>query len=311
MIDESSRREIDKHVSHLLLQANAKGRFPTPIHDLMEARKLSKSAPDDSPLAFGSILRAPLGLQRRLTAVAAKVLAVLDRRERIVHVRPDKLEVQQRFNECHEIGHDLCEWHVEPYYLDGKEQLDLRVTESFEGEANYAAAELLFQADIFKSLARSSTVGMASVVDLATRFGGSIHASFRKYLMELDEPVAGIVMGRPWRSSNGDTVFPVRHFMATPRFVRDFAFFDAPETRLSSSDLSGLEAALCEMTRTGFIGRGTIALQMRTGIIIEVPFELFTNTYNHFLLIHPQRAGLLKRKVSFAVATAIQHPSFS
>src|SRR2546423_1252373 len=111
VLEENSRREIDRRVSHLLRQADAKGHFPTPVKDLLNAQKLAKASPDDSPLAFGSILALPLGLQKRLKGVVSKVMAMLDRRERIVHVRPDKLEVQQRFNECHEIGHDFCEWH--------------------------------------------------------------------------------------------------------------------------------------------------------------------------------------------------------
>jgi hypothetical protein len=214
MIDEASRRDIERRADHLLKEADAVGRFPTPIQDLLEAQKLAKAPPQESPLALGSLLSVPLGLQRRLKNVLTKVKAMLDKRERIVHVRPEKLEVQERFNECHEIGHDLCEWHFDPYYLDGREELDPSVAAIFEQEANYAGAELLFQGDLYRTMARSSSFGMASVVDLADRFGASIHASFRQYVARMDGAIAGVVLGKPSRAPSGNLVFPIWQFLA-------------------------------------------------------------------------------------------------
>lgn len=302
MIDEASRRDIERRADRLLKQADAVGRFPTPIGDLLAAQELARAAPEESPLGLASLLSAPLGLQRRLRRVLTKVKAVLDKRARIVHVRPEKLEVQERFNECHEIGHDLCQWHLEPYYLDGREELDPEVAATFEQEANYAGAELLFQGDLYGTMARSSTFGMASVVDLGERFGASIHASFRQYVARMDGAVAGVVLNKPFWRSSGDLAFPIRQFLASEEFCNDFSFLETPQRQLSSADYPGLEEAFQQVSRTGFVGSSSIALPLRSGVTLEIPVELFSNTYHFFLLLRPEHRALFKRRVSFGFA---------
>jgi hypothetical protein len=56
------------------------------------------------------------------------------------------------------------------------------------------------------------------------------------------------------------------------------------------------------MSATGYVGNARLQLPMRTGIVVEVPVELFSNTYNQFLLIAPEQRSFLKRRVSFAVS---------
>lgn len=60
--------------------------------------------------------------------------------------------------------------------------------------ANQVAAELLFQREVFRDVAADFAIAPSSVLDLAALFGGSIHASFRRYVEEHPGCVAGLVL---------------------------------------------------------------------------------------------------------------------
>lgn len=181
MSNLSSSGQIDKQADQLLRKASALRKFPTAVEDIIAAQRLSVSDPDDSPLAPGMIARAPAALRAKLGAAVFKVLAVLDRRERVVHVHPETSNTNhERFNKLHEVGHDLCPWQDLSHAIDGRSQLDPGTNLLFEQEANYAGARLLFQGEVFNEVARSYETGMAGVLLLAQQFGSSIHAAFHQ-----------------------------------------------------------------------------------------------------------------------------------
>jgi len=196
-MDLDSRGEIDRRVDHLLLKSGALLKFPTPVEEIVAAQELLVSHPSESPLAPGMLEKAPVALREKLRTVSFKVEAILDRRERRVHIRPDLgNEKHERFSKLHEVGHDLCEWQVVPYEIDGRQTLDPSTEKLFEQEANYAAARLLFQGDVFVQLSKSYETGIATVILLADQFGSSIHAAFHQYVTTHPGQVAGCILSR-------------------------------------------------------------------------------------------------------------------
>lgn len=196
MAELESRNEIDRRVDRLLLQAGARFRFPTPVEDLFAVQKLRLSKPESSPLAEAIFSTAPQALREKLRGIRFTLLAMLDRPERFIHIDPNDLEVRQRFSTCHEIGHDLCSWQSELYYLDGPEHLKPTIHDLFEREANYASASLLFQQEVFRQVVRGYQPGAMTIKALAGQFGASIHATFRQYIQSSSEKLIGFVLAR-------------------------------------------------------------------------------------------------------------------
>lgn len=298
----ASAASIEKQVGRLLQRAEALRRFPTPVDDIVAAQQLVVTDPATSPLAPGMIARAPAALRTRLTAVGFKVLAVLDRREREVHLAPESLEVQRRFRKLHEVGHDVCGWQDFGHHLDGTEQLSPQVEELFEREANYAAAGLLFQGRIFSELADSFETGMAAVLHLAQTFGSSIHAAFRQYVQTNLHPVAGFILQRsPTLHPATETLsFGTKLTFASVKFRAMFSLCDGDVGTLTTEALPGLDHAWRQLSATGGIGCGEYSLGRRDGGTSPARLELFSNSYNLFLLVVPQERRWLAKHVKLS-----------
>jgi hypothetical protein len=150
-------------------------------------------------LSASSIAQAPAHLRGILSRMSGKVHAVLDRRTREVHINPaTDLAGQQAFKRLHETSHDLFTWqHLDDGhngFADDQWTLSPKTQILFEREANQGAAELLFQRDRFARIASDYAVSSGAVIELAERFGSSIHAAFRRYVETHRGAVAGVVL---------------------------------------------------------------------------------------------------------------------
>ena len=196
--DLDSHRDIARLTDRLLRRADAYGRLPTPVEDILAAAELEEAP--DTFLSESSIARMPAHMHGVLRRVAGKVHAALDRRTRVVHINPaTDLAGQKAFKRLHETSHDLFPWqHVDEGkvgFADNEMTLSLRTTILLEREANQGAAELLFQRERFVEIAADYATGCASVIELANRFGASRHATFRRYVETHRGTVAGVVLG--------------------------------------------------------------------------------------------------------------------
>lgn len=296
----TSSGEIDRQVEHLLRKSGALRTFPTPIEDIIAAQHLNVSRPGDSPLAPGMIARAPAALREKLSGIPFKVLAILDRRERVVHVNPETANTNhERFNKLHEVGHDLCPWQHLHYEIDGRSQLDPTTLELFEREANYAGARLLFQGNTFSQVVQSYETGMASVKLLADQFGSSIHAAFHQYVSTHLGCVAGYILRRSPTVDplTGAIQFSIKLALVSPKFARTYVSL---ASNLSSSNYPDLKSAWDQLSSGQDLGRGEFRIHKCDETMEAVPFELFSNTYNLFMLINAERRHLLARSVRFA-----------
>lgn len=303
MSNLSSSGQIDKQADQLLRKASALRKFPTAVEDIIAAQRLSVSDPDDSPLAPGMIARAPAALRAKLGAAVFKVLAVLDRRERVVHVHPETNNTNhERFNKLHEVGHDLCPWQDLSHAIDGRSQLDPGTNLLFEQEANYAGARLLFQGEVFNEVARSYETGMAGVLLLAQQFGSSIHAAFHQYVSTHLDGVAGYILRRSPTVDplTGNLHFPIKLALSSTKFAMIYMQPELLKDGLSSVNHHDLKGAWYRLSSGEDIGTGEIRIQKRDGTTEIANFELFSNSYNLFMLINPTRKHLLARSVRLA-----------
>src|ERR1700678_1761895 len=98
--------EIAAASERLLRAADARGRLPTPVEDLVAAAGLSPS--DEMPFDESVLRRAPAHLAEavRRLGLKHKIHAMLDRRERLVYVNPEiQNNSRHRFRALHEVGH--------------------------------------------------------------------------------------------------------------------------------------------------------------------------------------------------------------
>ena len=214
--------DIRKAAETLLRAADAKGRLPTPVDDIIAAAGLVE--PEHSLLSDSVLAQAPAHLRDKIRKLRLKVRAVLDRDAREIHIDPDlRIRGQIAFKKLHEVGHDICWWQRDRGYADDDETLSWSMDQRLEREANQAAAELLFQRKFFQDAAAQYEIGIASILDLAELIGSSGHAAFRRFIETHRWALAGVVMDGsprsriPLRTSGAKSSAPPRGKSALAR----------------------------------------------------------------------------------------------
>src|SRR5262249_51981634 len=160
-----------------LRTAGIDGALPTPVEQLVAAAGLRRGSAD--VFAEDLLARAPRELRHAVRGLVGRVRAMLDRREKEVHVSPVITHVGRRnFLTLHEIAHEILPWQSGLVYADDDLRLSWSTRLRFEREANQTAAELLFQRALFTSIAAEYQIGMGAVIEVSEMFGASIHAGF-------------------------------------------------------------------------------------------------------------------------------------
>lgn len=180
MSELESKAEIAQAAKALLRRADALGRLPTPVDDLVAAARLTE--PDESLLATSVLQLAPAHLRDAVARLGGRVRGLVDRRAREVHLAPDIThEGRRNFIRLHETGHDILPWQRDLAYADDDASLSPATHDLFELEASQCAAELMFQGSRFTSDAADVAIGISSVILSAQRYGSSIRAGLRRY----------------------------------------------------------------------------------------------------------------------------------
>jgi len=285
--------EVAKAADLLLRKSGAYGRWPTPVDDIVAAAGLVE--PMDSLLSPGVVDQAPEHLKRAMRKISGKVLALLDRQTREIHLDPAIHVVGQRsFKKLHEVSHDMCAWQHDLAYADDHATLSPLTHRTFERQANAGAAELLFQRERFGEIAREYAVGMASVVELSNLVGSSLRATLHRYVEVQKRPVVGVVLeisptqrnpfgyrrleancSKKWETKFGDSsCWPQVLFENPFQFVTS-----ADEARTSRTTVQGQQ-------RFPDVDNTTVKVQ----------YELLSNSYNVLLLMWVPGRELGRRK---------------
>ena len=255
---------IRKTTDQLLRKADAYGRWPTPVDDIVAAAGLFE--PQDSLLSTLVIEQAPAHIKRALRKITGRVLAVLDRKNREIHIDPSlHIEGQRAFKKLHEVGHDILER--------------------------------------FRELASEYVTGIASVIELSNTVGSSLHATFRRFVEEHKNAVAGVVLelspsgrsppayrrrevfsSQTWGSRFGDPYSWPRILVENP-----FVFVNDAETAFLTRDAIP----------------GTQKYPDLNNELVSVNYEVFCNRYNHFVLIWIPTREFLRRRRTLLVPSAM------
>lgn len=285
--DLDSSGEIARLTDQLLRTADGYDRFPTPVGDILAATNLTE--PERSILSPQMIAQAPKHLRAVLRRVSGKAHALLDRREREVHVNPETdLAGQCAFKRLHEVSHDLFDWqHIDgdayvEAFADDQFTLSPATHVLFEQEANQGAAELLFQRDRFQKMAGEYSVGAAAVEELAEKFGSSRHAAFRRYVETHRRPIAGVVLG-PGPTKREPLTFRRREAICSNAWRERFEDPACWPKHLDAEPYGFVEQA----HRCNALGppAGEWAWPDRNLEPMKLRVEAFSNSYRTFVLI--------------------------
>ena len=236
----------------VLRKADVAERLPTPVDDIIASCGLLES--DDYVLSESKIAQAPRELRSILRAAGRKIRGALDRRERVLHVSPlIDHPAQRQFVRCHEAMHDALPWQRDLLVLgDTKRTLAPDIEFTFEREANQGGAELLFQLDLLKRIARDYPVDISTPVQLSALFGASIHSTFRRWVEGNGSPVCGLVIdpkplidsppayrryelveSQSWTQRYGPNRFPTRLDSRTQSFLAPLGLPGSTDINLS------------------------------------------------------------------------------
>jgi hypothetical protein len=275
-LEVESRQAIEKAARALLRRADALGRLPTPVDDIVTAAKLVE--PSESMLSAHVIADAPAHIRAAMRRIAGRVRGLLDRRALEVHLDPTITHQPRRnFVVLHETVHHILPWQVELAYADDDRTLASGPNELFELEASQGAADLLFQLGGFTDDAADLAIGMGGVILTAQRYGASIRASLRRYVETHRAGVASVVLepspelgeplryrrheftsSRRYQASFGAEIWPSRLRLDRYPFIAEAAAaFSAPHQIVCGewrrTDLSGANVSLrVETLWTGY-----------------------------------------------------------
>jgi hypothetical protein len=284
-----SASDITSEVLKLLKAAGVGDRVPTPKADILACAKLIETGEldlDEYREAFSDRIHGAL------KHAFSKVVGLLDFRRKVVYVASGMTPGRRNFIVYHEVSHRALPWQRSIYASDDELTLDPKCEEVFEAEANFGAAEILFQGDRFEMEVRDFPIGLQTVLFFAQRYDASCHATFRRLVERSDRPCSLLVLKRTVRTNeNGEPsyfiVYSVESISFSHRFGDPFGSlrFLGPETEVARIVNSGLHGEIDLFELNGFKKRCNV--------------ESFDNRRHVFVLLWPQDIG--KARFHFAM----------
>ena len=159
------------------------------VRDLLRLDRQYYSTTDDGLLretvsklkvAGLQILMRPTLLREAVQSLSLKALYLPDQKR--ILIDKDLPKLKHRWNEAHEVGHDIIPWHEGMMLGDTEQTLTPTCHAIMEAEANYAAGQLLFLADRFRSEACDSEPSLRHVRDLSERFGNTMTSTLWRFI---------------------------------------------------------------------------------------------------------------------------------
>lgn len=221
-----SAEEISKYAKKTLRVAEAVGKLPTPIDDLLEAHRVGNLKIDEEVKESFSA-RLAGSTKKAFETMWQKIRGIADTRKRVTYVDKNTSQPRILFTKGHELGHQVLPWHkLDPGYFDDDKVLMGNAEEIFDAEANFFSAEVIFQGDNFTHMVRDYAVGFDTIFHLAQSHGASRHATAWRYIEEQDEAVALLAY---WPSRFNPEILHLGKSVVSPKFLRKFSSVDIPQ----------------------------------------------------------------------------------
>ena len=181
--DPFTRGRIERIADQALREAGVMGRLPTPLEEVQRAA--------------GIVARRDIAaLPSEIATPGRELLGALWFEERTIYVDLAQPEPRRRFTDAHEAMHALCPWHEATLREDTESELFRATRASIEAEANYGAAELIFQGRTFRERLAGSPAELATARTLAAEHRASLRATLHQMAAHHPAPVAFLVVGR-------------------------------------------------------------------------------------------------------------------
>jgi len=220
-----------------------------------------------------------------------KVLGFLDRRTKQFYVDPQLHNSRRTFVTYHEVIHRIVPWQHIEYTEDDDVTLNLSCDTLFESEANYGAADILFQCDRFEVEARDYDLSVASALYLSEKYDASCHSSLRRFVERNHRPCLLLVLKPTTRTNaDGGTSFFISHSIPSPPFSLQFG-------DPFSNPFINPDQELGKIVNGG--SQGEIGLSDLKGFCRTCMVECFNNQYSLFVMIHPKSNARSRRTTLF------------
>ena len=229
----------------------------------------------------------PMLLIDAIRKSSLKALYLPDRKRILLDEKLPKLK--HRWNETHEICHDIIPWHAGIMLGDNDQTLSRDCKEQVEAEANFAAGRLLFLGERFTEEARSLDPSIKVIQELRKVFGNTLSTTLYRFIESagVELPIVGMISGHPHasrRPDDFDPSAPCPHFIQSPAFARQFG-------RTSEAELFSAVAGYCGAQGGGPLGEDDLILTDENGDRHRFFFETFFNRYDALTLgkyLHPE-----------------------
>lgn len=235
VVRPESESKLSQLATRLLHEASAMNVLPTPIDRLFEVAKVKHITELPDERFFESL---PEKARNFFRAALQKIRGIADLRERAIYVPAQRSEPRGRFVQAHELGHQVISWQkIDPAYLDDDETLSPEVRNTFEQEANFFGAEIIFQGRKFRTLARDFQPSFEAIFSLADTHGASKQATAWRFVEEQDEAIA-LVLYYPGNSldTEGNNVLNLWRSVQSPAFIQRYSSIDLPATLRTGHD---------------------------------------------------------------------------
>jgi hypothetical protein len=282
----SSSAEVTAEIKRLLRAAEVLGKIPTPKDQILACAKLVETGDLDLREYDATFSERASGFFHKAWG---KVLGFLDRRTQEIYVDPLLSDSRKIFVRYHEVVHRVLPWQNATYAEDDDATLSSNCSVLFESEANFGAADILFQCERFESEASDYELSIPSALYLSEKYAASYHASLRRFVERNHRPCLLLVLKPTSREhADGGTSFYICYPVPSPTFALNFG---DPFT----SPFINPEHTLGKILNDG--RSGEIRLADLKGFQITCGVECFTNQYHTFLLISPKLQPAARRRV--------------
>lgn len=220
------------------------------------------------------ILQKPTLLLTAIRKLDLKALYVPE--QRVILLDDGIPEAKRRWNEAHEIGHSILEWHGEMLLGDTQITLSPDCHQQIENEANFAAGRLLFLQERFGEECLATSLSIKNIKAISKAFGNSITSTLWRVVETIQTPAVGIVGHHPkYRTPDGESA--LRYFVRSPEFEKRFS-------SVSTESVLEQVRSYCSYSRKGPLGMALVSIRDDRGQEHEFSFETFHNGYDSLTL---------------------------
>lgn len=265
-----------------LAAADAFGRLPTPIEEVMAAAKVTEVPEDLLNEGFLTSIRrrAPGALKRALS----KVIGLFHAGARLIVVDRTIHEKKQVFVRLHETGHASLPWQRDLYAVveDCEQTIDPELADHFDREANVFASEVLFQLGSFTEEAAQHPFSIKVPLKLGRKYGASAYASIRRYVSENQGACAVLVLEPPDYIDGDGFRCRLRRSVRSQRFQEIFGEIQWPEVYTPDDPVG----AVIPVGGRRMTSPRRIEIVDANGEVRDCLAEAFNSTYQVFILLH-------------------------